>query len=420
MGDFNTEIFHSDITKLLDECELVDLHEPHMDPRSTSTPNTHLRGSHKIDHIFGSDLFLHALHQGGMILSIANNIADHRILVVDLCQHKLQALNTDLTSLSHRLLNSKSPRKVKIYNDTVDKKMEEHKLLRRFYTLKQRCNQAGYTPTPRDQLKFYKLDTQMTEIMLHAENKCGKKMNAYQFSPALVKAGRKITALKKRCHFIIVTQLNVAGTAAEKINARTALNNAQNEVKNAWSHLGKVQKHSKQLSKLYLTDLATTAAMERNTTVETIINEMLQSAKNRRSWSKIRRYTREPHSGQIDRILLPDENMREVSDPDELQHHLIEASIADMNLPEGSPFTTAPLDTIIPPWDPSPVTEEILNGTYVPPDTSSREVKELFCQLKRDPTATAAPGTLQVEITLDQLRQAIKIRKESTASSPSG
>ena len=147
---------------------------------------------------------------------------------------------------------------------------------------------------------------------------------------------------------------------------------------------------------------------------------MMNQERNDRSWGKIKRYIGKKSGGQLDRILLPDENMREVSDPDELHNILIDHSIADMNLPEGSPFTTDPLDKVIPPWDPSPLTEEILNGTYSPPATSTLEVKQLFQQLTAHENLDTPADILNVEITKEQFRDAIKIRRERTASSPSG
>ena len=165
MGDFNTEIFHNDMAKLMDECDLIDLHEPFMDPRSTITPNTHIRGSHKIDHIFGTDFFLHAMRQGGMILSHERNIADHRILVIDLCQSKMNAINSDLTSPSQRRLNSKSPDKVEKYLEALHQKMDETKIEERFYRLCQQTSQPGRPLLHREEVKFCRIDQQMTELM---------------------------------------------------------------------------------------------------------------------------------------------------------------------------------------------------------------------------------------------------------------
>lgn len=81
MGDFNNEIFQPELRQFMDQCDLIDLHEPFSDPRSTPTPtpNTHIRSSHKIDRIFGTDIFVHAMGHGGTILFTNENIADHRI-----------------------------------------------------------------------------------------------------------------------------------------------------------------------------------------------------------------------------------------------------------------------------------------------------------------------------------------------------
>jgi len=420
MGDFNTEIFHRETKQFMEDCGLVDLHEPFMDPVSTTTPNTYITGSHKIDHIFGSDFFLYAMRQGGMILPFEQSIADHRVLILDLCQSKLQATNQDLTIPEQRLLNSKSPNKVELYVEILEQKMEEAKIEERLYRLCQRAQQPAYKLTARDETKYQRIDQQMTELMRFAEKQCGKKRNGYCYSPALARAGKMITALKQRRRTVIITELNIAGTEAEKAQARAHLDEINKELGEAWTNLKLTQQHSRELRDKHLENRAKIEATRRNTLVEKIILEMRNSERSEKSWTKLKHYLGDPKSGQLDRILLHDDNMREVSDPTEMHNELIRLSTVDMNLPEGSPFTVAPLDEIIPPWDPSPVNDQILDGTYQPPDDSKPEIKELFQHLVAPTNIDTPTDTLQIELTTEQFRKAVKIRRERTSSSPSG
>jgi len=409
MGDFNTEISHPEMRQLMEQCDLIDLHEPFIDPTSTIAPATHINGSNKIDHILGTDLFLQASRHGGIILPTADNIADHRILILDLCQVKLNATNTDLTNADQRILNSTSPKKVAPYIDILEEKMTEAKIEQRLYTLCTRAAKPDYVLTERDELKFCRIDQQMTELMIYAERQCGKKCHGYHYSKALARAGHMISTLKKRRRTIIITELNTAGTAAERAAARTHLDQINDELRTAWSNLRDAQRHSRELRNLHLQDCAKLAAAQQNTDVEKVILEMLKQEKHSRAWAKIQRYIGNEKCNQLDRILIPEDNMREINDPTELHEELVKLSIRDMSLPEGSTFTTTPMDEIIPPWDPSPVNDEILNGSYEPPADCSQTVKELFTKLVADDTTTPSPHILNTEITTEQFRDAIKI-----------
>lgn len=420
MGDFNTEIFHANIAQHMEQCDLIDLHEPFMDPRSTTTPNTWFRGSHKIDHIFGTDIFLHAMRQGAMILHTDHNIADHRILIRDLCQSKLNAVNKDLTNPDQRILNSKSPTKVSNYIKILETKMDETKIDERLYKLCRRASQPNYTLTERDELKYCRINQQMTELMQYAEKQCGSKNYGYYYSKALERAGRMISSLKQRRRTIVITELNTAGTAAEKATAREHLTQINDELREAWANLKLAQKQSREHRNRHLETCAEAAAAERNTDIKTLRQEMLKHEKHSRAWARIKRHINADSGGQLDHILLPEDNMREVRDPTELHEILVNQSIINMSLPEGSPFTVPPLDSVIPPWSPSPVNDEILNGTYTPPNGSSRNIKDLFQKLEMDHNIDTPTDILQVEITTEQFKNAVKIRPERTSSSPSG
>ena len=249
------------------------------------------------------------MKQGGMILATDKNIADHRVLVIDFCQTKLQSTNKDLTSTEQRLLNSKSPQKVETYIKILEEKMDEAKIEQRLYKLCQRAAQPNYKLTARDETKYNRIDQQMTELMRYAEKCCGKKNNGYCYSPALARAGRMITSLKKRRRNIIITELNPAGTEAEKACAREHLKQINQELSEAWKNLKTAQQNSRELRNSHLKDRAAIEAANRNTDVEKIILEMLNQERHNRIWSKLKRYLGDTKSSQLDRILLPHEHI---------------------------------------------------------------------------------------------------------------
>ena len=71
-----------------------------------------------------------------------------------------------------------------------------------------------------------------------------------------------------------------------------------------------------------------------------------------------------------------------------------------MSRADGTPFTIAPLDAIIPPWSPSPVNDDILDGTYQTPTHCTNEIKALFKALMYKDRAQ--PTILNIKLTIEQ------------------
>jgi len=78
--------------------------------------------------------------------------------------------------------------------------------------------------------------------------------------------------------------------------------------------------------------------------------------------------------------------LRETNDAEEIFNKLIEQAVKEMGQPEGSTFTTAPMMEVIPPWEPSPERDAILNGTYQPPTECPQLVKDFLLKLQKDTT----------------------------------
>ena len=162
MGDFNTPIWDTELQEFLHDCELFDLHEPCA--THWTTPPTFKNGSTKIDHMFGTYRFLEATVSASILSWEASLPGDHRCLVIDLCQRKLNATCDDLTTPSHQRLISNSPRKAKKYRDKAMELTEKSKIQQRLDTLNAKCKRQGKALPPDDR-QLAKIDNEMTGYM---------------------------------------------------------------------------------------------------------------------------------------------------------------------------------------------------------------------------------------------------------------
>lgn len=414
MGDFNTPIDDPDLREFMHECDLFDLHEPCA--THSTAPATFKHGSKKIDHMFGTYFFLDATLRAS-ILSWKDSLrGDHLCLVIDFCQKKLNSSGDDLTSPSQRKLTASSPRKSTRYRSKTLDLMEKSKIQQRLDNLKKKCTRQGKT-TPRDDRTLGNIDNEMTGYMRHAESKCGPTNYGHHSSPALSKAGREITKIKK-----MRTAIHIKlpwSTDTQETRLRMELSYLETALKNAWINLKACQAVSKRLREKHLKERSEWYASQHNLDAAKAVDIIIRCEKQRNIFRKVRRYLKPTPNSSIDRVLVPDgEHWKEITEADEIYKHLQTQAIKEMNSADGTPFTTAPLDKIIPPWSPAPDTESILNGTFEPPTHCTQEIKDLFTQLTYK--NSTKPPTLDIPITIEDWTASIKSKKESTASSPSG
>ena len=261
----------------------------------------------------------------------------------------------------------------------------------------------------------------MSGYMLNAEKHCGKstKNPRHHYSPKLCAAGKAIHAIKKK-RTLIEVQLPWS-TDDEETELRAQIPQLDDQLKTAWIELKKVQAHSRTHRDEFLNQQAKMYSEQHNTSAANAIDIIIRSERQKRMFSKIRRYLKPNPSEPLDRILVPDgQSWREVSDAQEIFSLLSDQAIIEMSGPgtDKTPFTIPPLAQVIPPWSPSQYNDQILNGTYIPPHGCSDEVRDLLkAMMYKD---GIAPPELPLLLTTEDLEGAIKSKSESTASSPSG
>jgi hypothetical protein len=225
----------------------------------------------------------------------------------------------------------------------------------------------------------------MTGYMINAERKCGKstKNRRHHYSPKLVKAGQTVTALKKKRTAIEVKLTR--STDEEKAELRGQIPQLNEQLKQAWIKLKEVQADSRVHRDAFLQEQGKMYAEQNNTDASKAVEIIIRCEKTKRIYSKIKRYLKPNNSEPLDRILTPDGNdaWNEITNSNQIFEKLTQQAIIEMSGPgtDNTPFTTLPLSNVIPPWSPSKHSEEILNGTYKPPESCKNEARELIREL---------------------------------------
>ena len=419
MGDFNTPIAEREMQDFMNDCNLFDLHEP--STTHTTAPPTFKTGRHKIDHMLGTYFFLEATISASILSWDESLPGDHRCLVIDLCQKSLQSQSNDLTIPQQRTLVSTTPARLKQYNKHLNELMTKSKIEGRLAKLMRICTERGRT-SPQHEKRFENIDREMTGYMLNAEKQCGKssKNPRHHYSPTLVTAGQEIHLIKKQRQQIEIQLPKVTRPQAAILRAQ--IEGLTSRLQQAWINLKQVQANSRAHRNAFLLEQAKQYAEQNNVNAAKAVEIIIRSEKQRRTFSKLRRYLKPNASEPLCRILIPNGETawKEVTDSNEIYKLLTEQAIIEMSGPgtDQTPFTTHPLSEVIPPWTPSPYNDEILNGTFTSPHACSDEIKDMITSLAFGVTGT--PPKLPITLTIEQLTSATKSKSESTASSPSG
>ena len=180
------------ISWLLDETDMAEVFAARHNVEPDSTTTTPRRF---IDRVAVSGI---PIERVTLLAANVPATSDHLGIVVDL---DLKYLFTNscspLVSPHPRKLTTGNIEAVKKYIDFVKRQFTEHRIVERCRALRDLCDAGEFGEHHRQQL--YSLDKQVTEILLGAENRCNtRKVQRNLWSPALQKAGKKISYWKHR------------------------------------------------------------------------------------------------------------------------------------------------------------------------------------------------------------------------------
>ena len=138
---------------------------------TNTLPRTFIRGRDAIDHVWMTRYLADKTTFAGYAPFESTYVSDHRGLYFDFPKQVLFPTSVSkIVPHKSRKLKSSIPKRVKAYLKILDEEWTTHKMYSKFQDVAKILKTDGITPATVTHLN--NLNKQITEIMLHAENRC--------------------------------------------------------------------------------------------------------------------------------------------------------------------------------------------------------------------------------------------------------
>lgn len=269
----------------------------------------------------------------------------------------------DGTHVAQRRLQLNKPKAIKKYEEGADRLLEKNNVFERWKRLQIDLEQFG----PRADViqHFLRLNRQITELLLCAEKRCGRKKRGYAWSPALRQAEEIVRYWRhmhsarrvgrKPSHW--VTQLQVK----HRLLDGTDLSEADmiKELKQAWRNLRDVQRKAVERREEHLQEQADQAAKQQNVKRETALKSLIRQKAQRRAWQKIGYVTKANQAGALSCLMVPDpkdpnaeqpkqcKKWIDIDDSNDIHRRLLLRNSLALNAAHGTPPTVGLIADIL-------------------------------------------------------------------------
>ncbi len=412
MGDWNYDVQSKEF---IEWCEAHDLHNGLSSIYGTKSPATHNAGTKTIDAILlSNDL---DGNKGGY-LDFGHVPGDHRGLWIDLYVEEFIGYHPPpVVNAKARRLKMDDPSVVARYNQLLDGYLHHHGLYLRMHRLMEDLGDDEFT---REQAKeFEAIDKLSSTGMLIAERKCRKlKMGGVKWSPTIQKSrdtillwtlvhrrlkGRKVGArrivrLKKK--------LSISHTKVTTEEAKSLLSNAYVVYKAA-------KKEAESLSIAYRERLAQRKASAGNLSAANHIRQMNTIEQQRTTSRRVKHALKKGQRQSTSKIQVEEDGkLIDVTEKDEMEDRIMPENEAKFHQTQHTPLLHDDIINDIGLMGDGPKVDQVLDGTYEPPDSCSWATKRWLQQMKTDDTALRK----EIITTLADFRQGWKQVKEKTSS----
>ena len=411
LGDFNEDT--SQVEQRLEEFSLRDVTR-HI--HGQSPPATFQRGSRAIDGILATPSIVSETVKAGY-LPFGELLGDHRGLWLDIPLESILGYSMSEVKLYQaRRLKLEDPRVVRKYQQSLLDFCAQHDMYRRIDTLRRR---TIYPLPPKLQREYEVLDKLRIQGMEWAELKCRKlHMGKYPWSPEFTAARdtvylwilvikklsgchvhvRKIIKLRKR--------LGIQSTAVDMAEAGRFLDAAYKAYKEV-----KVKAHSLRVS--HQEALAKAKANEGNTSVVSQLKSLEHRENQRRRHRIIRAVTREEGNKDTTMVEITKEDgtEEEITERKDLEQAIMQENESKYHqIDDSCPLTKGQLLRDIGWYGEGPKVDDILKGTYVPPEGTDAETREFLKEIGRDGVPQVPKQSIQ------EFRSSWNVSREKTAS----
>ena len=421
--DANTDITTKEIENF---ARTVNLINPITERHGSEGPPTYMRGSKQIDAILISPQI--RIEECGYLPHIASP-SDHRVLWIDIKNEGL--LGTKRTTMTQKhetrlkMDDDQCKKKFrKIFKQTIKTENIENLIDNQFQIAKE-------SPTQVCQETIDHIFQKITKAAMHAEKKCRKiKAGKHDWSPDLKKAQSAYTYWKlvtkarkgeKVCKRTMKHKKRETPTHlmrnAEEMNEEEI----QEMKRRAGTNLRTTYKRSEEKRTEYLHKLCQTAALENNMSVIGKIKQKQHQEQQRKINRYINSCTEKMNLAMKEAEIPNDWDNSEqgyttCTDKEEIEYWAIHHIHRNFRQIYDTPPCTEPFVDEFGLIATNQNSEQVLNGTYNPPDEMNEHMKIMLRQLKKPENMTRVTTIISTR----ELQDATKIIKERTSASPFG
>jgi hypothetical protein len=418
------------LTSILSNAKLTDLVR-HRHPEAQE-PNTHIRGSKRIDFIFGSAKVLENCSNAGILPFGMGYHSDHRAIFATIQIDKVLMANVStVDSITARKLQQATPRERETFILKAYEILENQNIFQKMNSLN------AETTWSEDNRKTYETcDELITQSMIIAEGHT-RRLKVTPWSPkfAIVVAKKsfwkialslKINHIRPNSDYLKWAEsYNIQDFASLPISViKQSLRQAQHEVR-------EVEKQADDLRQKHLMDLLSNA--ELNGTEQQIqkrLRILLRAQKQKQNFQRLKKIFKPNATGGLSYILVPQdfkaeqfpydpnsvETWEPVHDPDALQQFIQTRNIKHFGQAHNTPFTVPPLNSLT--WQANSIeAQAVIKGSiptgFLSDNPYTKRVLEYIANRENLPE-------IDTYITPEQLCKGMKKWRETTSTSPSG
>jgi ribonuclease HI len=411
------------LTEIMVQYNLSDLISIHHG--TTGEPNTHLRGSKRIDYILGTRKVREHCTASGILPFHNGYSSDHRPIYAAINLEKvLSDQITNLESQATRLISKSTPRERIKLLDLVDEHYNAHNIYERLH----RLASIPIESWQQEHNDEYEACDEQHIIGLVAAEKKACRPKPFPWSPlyreaANLKSVWKVLLSRARTNTKLSAKaLNwVQDTLKKDMSELPDIRECQAELRKAQKRLKSIKQQANELRIEFLLQSLNIATAESDDAREKAIRNILQAQNKLQSFSRIRQIFRPRTHGGISRILIPTsqgiDQWETVTDQEQMQNLLRQQNIKHFGLAHGTPFTCEPLIKLN--WEANSKEADMLINGEMPEafdQITNKYTRNLLEYIRNMPQLPE----IDCQFTPDEVATGFRKWRESTSTSPSG
>jgi hypothetical protein len=380
---------------------------------------THHNGRHPIDGIFVSNT-LHPIKCG--YLPFGDFPSDHRAIWIDLTFDNCFGYKMpNSTRPAARRLKSSDPKIRNKWNQLYAAFIKQHKIHQRIFKLETMIAKGG-TMTETDKNEYGKIMQIRNQGIKYADKNCRKlTMGNVPFSPTIIATCEILQLWKgiKTRHAGRKFSLKKIKRLEKKHKIQDAMGYTVHEVEAKIRDTMKVYKTQKKEARMlrttFLQGKASAMAEENNTAVEKILKQLVDHELQRTAARRIKATLGKLTSGSVTKVDVEQEDGRMIEETTKegIERACMEENEKKYRQTEASPCMQEPLCSELGYLGISESCNQILAGTYQPPEGTNIYTRELLQHMKCLPIQHPID---KAEITTQMFKDGWKKIKENTSA----